>query len=587
MSLIRQFKLLLLLPAFCLTLGASHAKNLPENGLLARLHALAARARLNLIVNSPDRSLGDFRPSDADSSIKHLLEIAGAADCTAGQTGSVWLINARQNQTFHNYTGWKFFYPSDSPVESLLARKNDNPAAGTRTFAVPTVNACVISGERMRVAKTAEYLQSLEKPAVPAELHLAITSGNSLPTASLSVQILTNTSFFLELAAHDFEPLVATFSFLCDASGSFDLKLENTAANVSDNDVSLDSRWQLNAQKQNPLILRCNDRVVTINWNARLLKPFPEIPGTHLKNNPADRAGQKAAPLHSDSEPEMNMALFNEPFAKILGRIAASESLNLAIDKDLSGNLSVFFFGPDLYFEEQVNSIARSVGGSVRKTGNTWLVAPEGRFVDAFDFGYNITRRLQYSDAEATAAILKACLAGLKAPADCRVASDRVINAIMLAGSAEITDGLMQLLAELDRPPLLFDGRLSLQSDAGHFSETFSINTGRISNRQIELKDATAEIEFLPVRLPHLTEPGLKMQTSVKLKSGLSLKLAFWSALPGSDSGPLFAFRGSSSASLFMSGVRSEHQLADHRDLSHESQDENGSGTDDAFDSSF
>lgn len=587
MPFFSRSRLCLLISVFCLLANTAQAMSFPENGLLARLHALAARASLNLIVNAPDRRLADFKPSESQSSIEQLLAIADAASCTADRTGSIWLITARERQIFQNSSGWQFFYPSDGPIESLMTRKKDSHATDTITFMVPSVNACIISGDNRRTAAAAERLQSLEKPAVPAELQLDITAGNSIQTAAISLQILTNTSFFLELAAPGFEPIVATASLSCDASDSFSLTIDNAEANASDTDKSLTSQLQQGFQKPGPLLINNNGTAATINWNARLLKPFTEITDKKSKNALSGRAGLKAASHQPDPATLMNTALLNEPVAEILGRIAASESCNLVVDRALSGNLSVFFFGPDLYFEEQLNRITRSVGGGIRKIGNTWIAAPEDVFVDACEFGYNITKRLQYSDAEATAATLKACLAALKAPASCRVAADKAINAIVLAGSADITDSLVKLLAELDRPPVLFDSRLSLQSDADNFSETFDINTGRISRREIEFKDAAAEIDLLPVSLPHLTEPGLKIRTNVQLKSGLKLKLAFWSVLPEPGSRPVIAFKGSSTASLFISGSKSDKQFADHRYLSSESDYENGSETDDAFESSF
>ncbi len=587
MLLFSRPRLCLLLSVFCLLVNTAQAKSFPGNGLLARLNALAARASLNLIVNAPDRSLGDFKPSESQSDIEQLLAIADAASCTADCTGSVWLITARERHTFQNSSGWQFFYPSDGPIESLMTRKKDSHATDTITFMVPSVNACIISGDSRRTAAAAERLQSLEKPAIPAELQLDITGDNSAQTASLSLQVLTNTSFSFELTTPGFEPIVATASLACDTSGSFSLTIDNAEAKASDADKSLNSQLQQVSQQPGPLLINNNGNAVTINWNARLLRPFTEKTDKNSKNAIAGRAGLKTTSPQPDPATMMNTLLLNEPVAEILGRIAASESCNLVVDKAISGNLSVFFFGPDLYFEEQLNRIARSVGGGIRKIGNTWMVAPENRFVDAFDFGYNITKRLQYSDAEATAAILKAGLAAFNAPANCRVASDRVINAIILAGSADITDGLMRLLAELDHPPVLFDSRLSLQSDMGDFSEIFGINTGRISGRQIALKDATAEIELLPVRLRHMAEPGLKIRTSIRLESGLKLKLAFWSALSESDSRPVIAFNGSSTVSLFISGSKSDSQFADHRYLSHEAEDESGGETDDAFESSF
>ncbi len=569
----------LLLFVFCLLINTAQAKSLPENGLLARLHALAARARLNLIVNAPDHIPGDFKPSESQNDIEQLLAIADAADCTADQAGSVWLITARERQIFQNSSGWKLFYPSYGPAESLLAHRDDSHGNETRVFMAPSVNACIISGEHRRSAAAVKNLRSLEKPAVPAELHLDIAAGNSPQQASISLQLLTNTEFFLGLAGPEFEPIVATCSLACDASGSFSLAIDNAGKN-------LHSQSLHGAQQQNPLILKSNDGAVTINWTARLIRPFPQKTA-ETDSTASGRDRLKTAMSQPDSTASMHLALPDEPFDEILGRIAASESCNLAIDRALSGNLSVFFFGSDLYFEEQFNLIARSVGGSVRKIGNTWLVAPENRFFDTFEFGYNITKRLQYSDSETTAAILQACLKALKAPANCRVASDRTINAIILAGSANITDGLMRLIAALDRPPVLFDSRLSLQSAADDFTETFEINTGRACNRQIELKDATAEIEFLPVMFPHLAEPGLKMQVGLKLKSGLKLKLNFWSALPDSDTRPIIAFKSSSPAAVLLSGSRSKRQFADHRHPSYEKEDDQGSETDDAFESSF
>jgi len=580
-------RLFLLFSFFCLVLNTAQAKSFSGNGLLARLHALATRARLNLIVNSPDRNLSDFRLSESLNDIEQLRAIAGAADCTADRTGSIWLITARERQTFQNHPGWKFFYPSFGPIDSLMARKNDSDCADTLTFMVPSINAGIICGEHSREAAAAEYFRSLEKPAVPAELQLDISADNSLQAASISLHLLTNTSFFLELADPECEPVAATFSFACDASGSFSLAVENTSDNYSGAGKSTASQLRRSVQKQNSLTLNNNGNAVTVNWNARLLRPFPEKNYKKINRNLAGRNDLNIVTTKSDSENQMNLMLLNEPFEKILGRIAAAEGGNLAIDKDLSGNISVFFFGPDLYFEEQMNRIARSVGGGIRKIGNTWMVAPEKRFVDVFEFGYNITKRLQYSDSEATAAILKSCLDALEAPANCRVASDRIINAIILAGSARITDSLIRLVSELDRPPVLFDSRLSLRSATGDFTETFAINTGRTSNRQIELKDANAKIELLPVRMPHLAEPGLKIQTNAKLKSGLKLRLVFWSALSESDSRPVIEFKGSSTASLFISGSKSDSQFADQRYLSHEAEDESGSETDDAFESSF
>ncbi len=582
-----RLRLYLLLFAFCLFLNIAQAKSFPENGLLARLHALAARARLNLIVNAPDRNLGDFNSSESQNSIEQLLAIADAANCTADRTGSIWLITARERQIFQNSSGWQFFYPFDGPIESLLDRKNEKDCAGTLTFMVQSVNACIISGEHRRATAAAEHFRSIEKPAVPAELQLDISADNSLQAASISLQLLTNTSFFIELAHPEFEPVAATFAFSFDASDSFSLAIDNAAASASDARKSLNSRSPHGAQKQSPLILEGNGGTVTISWNARLLKPFTETTDRNSKNALSGRAGLKATSNQPDPAALMNTALLNEPVAEILGRIAASESCNLVVNRALSGNLSVFFFGPDLYFEEQLNRIARSVGGAIRKIGNTWIAAPENMFVDACEFGYNITKRLQYSDAEATAATLKACLEALKAPASCRVAADKFINAIVLAGSSEITDSLVKLLAELDRPPVLFDSRLSLQSDADDFSETFNINTGRISRRQIELKDVAAEIDLLPVSLPYLTEPGLKIRANMKLRSGLKLRLAFWSALSEFDSRPVIAFNGNSTASIFISGSKSDRQLADQRHLSREAEDESGSETDDAFESSF
>lgn len=587
MLLFSRPRLCLLLSVFCLLVNTAQAKSFPGNGLLARLNALAARASLNLIVNAPDRSLGDFKPSESQSDIEQLLAIADAASCTADCTGSVWLITARERHTFQNSSGWKFFYPSDGPIESLMARKKDSHATDTITFMVPSVNACIISGDSRRAAAAAECLQSLEKPAIPAELQFDITGDNSAQTASLSLQVLTNTSFSFELTTPGFEPIVATVSLACDTSGSFSLAIDNAEANPSDADKSLNSQLQQVSQQPGPLLINNNGNAVTINWNARLLKPFTEKTDKNSENAIAGRAGLKTTSSQPNSATLMNMALLNEPVAEILGKIAASESCNLVVDKAISGNLSVFFCGPDLYFEEQLNRIARSVGGGIRKIGNTWMVAPENRFVDAFDFGYNITKRLQYSGSEATAAILKACLVDLKAPASCRVAADKAINAIILAGSPDIIDSLGKLLFELDRPPVLFDSLLSLRSDAGDYSETFGLNTGRLSSRQIELKDATAEIEFLPVRLPHLNGPGLKTQTSLKLKSGLELKLVFWSELPESDSRPLLSFKSSSSASLFLSGSRSDLQFEDHRYFPHESEDCKDNETDDAFESAF
>jgi len=587
MSFFSRFRLCLLLSVFCLLANPAQAKSFSENGLLAHLHSLAARARLNLIVNSPDRRLGDFKPSESQSSIEQLLAIAEAASCTADRIGSVWLITARERQSLEKSSGWKLFYPSDGPIESLMARKIAGDYANTLTFMVPSVNVCVISGKHRRDEAAVEHLRSLEKPAVPAELHLDIIADNSLPAASVSLQLLTNTSFFLALTAPEVEPIAATFSFSCDASGSFRLALENAAANVSDADKNLNSRSQHGIQKQSLLILKSNDDTVAINWNARLLKPFTEITDKKSKNALSGRAGLKTASHQPDPATLMNTVLLNEPVAEILGRIAASESCNLVVDRALSGNLSVFFFGPDLYFEEQLNRIARSVGGSIRKIGNTWIAAPEDKFVDTFDFGYTITKRLQYADSEAVAATLKACLADLKAPASCRVAADKAINAIILAGSPDIIDSLGKLLFELDRPPVLFDSRLSLRSDSGDFSETFGINTGRVSSRQIELRDVAAAIELLPVSFPHLTGPGLKAQTSLKLKSGLELKLVFWSELPESDSRPLLSFKSSSSASLFLSGSRSDLQFEDHRYFPHESEDCKDNETDDAFESAF
>ncbi|HPW57102.1 MAG TPA: secretin N-terminal domain-containing protein [Candidatus Rifleibacterium sp.] len=552
---------------------------MPENGLLARLHALAARARLNLIVNAPDHIPGDFKPSESQNDIEQLLAIADAADCTADQAGSVWLITARERQIFQNSSGWKLFYPSYGPAESLLAHRDDSHGNETRVFMAPSVNACIISGEHRRSAAAVKNLRSLEKPAVPAELHLDIAAGNSPQQASISLQLLTNTEFFLGLAGPEFEPIVATCSLACDASGSFSLAIDNAGKN-------LHSQSLHGAQQQNPLILKSNDGAVTINWTARLIRPFPQKTA-ETDSTASGRDRLKTAMSQPDSTASMHLALPDEPFDEILGRIAASESCNLAIDRALSGNLSVFFFGSDLYFEEQFNLIARSVGGSVRKIGNTWLVAPENRFFDTFEFGYNITKRLQYADSEAVAATLKACLADLKAPASCRVAADKAINAIILAGSPDIIDSLGKLLFELDRPPVLFDSRLSLRSDSGDFSETFGINTGRVSSRQIELRDVAAAIELLPVSFPHLTGPGLKAQTSLKLKSGLELKLVFWSELPESDSRPLLSFKSSSSASLFLSGSRSDLQFEDHRYFPHESEDCKDNETDDAFESAF
>ncbi|GAB1352157.1 hypothetical protein MASR1M12_08880 [Erysipelotrichia bacterium] len=552
---------------------------MPENGLLARLHALAARARLNLIVNATDHIPGDFKPSESQNDIEQLLAIADAADCTADQAGSVWLITARERQIFQNSSGWKLFYPSYGPAESLLAHRDDSHGNETRVFMAPSVNACIISGEHRRSAAAVKNLRSLEKPAVPAELHLDIAAGNSPQQASISLQLLTNTEFFLGLAGPEFEPIVATCSLACDASGSFSLAIDNAGKN-------LHSQSLHGAQQQNPLILKSNDGAVTINWTARLIRPFPQKTA-ETDSTASGRDRLKTAMSQPDSTASMHLALPDEPFDEILGRIAASESCNLAIDRALSGNLSVFFFGSDLHFEEQFNLIARSVGGSVRKIGNTWLVAPENRFFDTFEFGYNITKRLQYADSEAVAATLKACLADLKAPASCRVAADKAINAIILAGSPDIIDSLGKLLFELDRPPVLFDSRLSLRSDSGDFSETFGINTGRVSSRQIELRDVAAAIELLPVSFPHLTGPGLKAQTSLKLKSGLELKLVFWSELPESDSRPLLSFKSSSSASLFLSGSRSDLQFEDHRYFPHESEDCKDNETDDAFESAF
>lgn len=569
----------LLLFVFCLLINTAQAKSLPENGLLARLHALAARARLNLIVNAPDHIPGDFKPSESQNDIEQLLAIADAADCTADQAGSVWLITARERQIFQNSSGWKLFYPSYGPAESLLAHRDDSHGNETRVFMAPSVNACIISGEHRRSAAAVKNLRSLEKPAVPAELHLDIAAGNSPQQASISLQLLTNTEFFLGLAGPEFEPIVATCSLACDASGSFSLAIDNAGKN-------LHSQSLHGAQQQNPLILKSNDGAVTINWTARLIRPFPQKTA-ETDSTASGRDRLKTAMSQPDSTASMHLALSDEPFDEILGRIAASESCNLAIDRALSGNLSVFFFGSDLYFEEQFNLIARSVGGSVRKIGNTWLVAPENRFFDTFEFGYNITKRLQYADSEAVAATLKACLADLKAPASCRVAADKAINAIILAGSPDIIDSLGKLLFELDRPPVLFDSRLSLRSDSGDFSETFGINTGRVSSRQIELRDVAAAIELLPVSFPHLTGPGLKAQTSLKLKSGLELKLVFWSELPESDSRPLLSFKSSSSASLFLSGSRSDLQFEDHRYFPHESEDCKDNETDDAFESAF
>ena len=569
----------LLLFVFCLLINTAQAKSLPENGLLARLHALAARARLNLIVNAPDHIPGDFKPSESQNDIEQLLAIADAADCTADQAGSVWLITARERQIFQNSSGWKLFYPSYGPAESLLAHRDDSHGNETRVFMAPSVNACIISGEHRRSAAAVKNLRSLEKPAVPAELHLDIAAGNSPQQASISLQLLTNTEFFLGLAGPEFEPIVATCSLACDASGSFSLAIDNAGKN-------LHSQSLHGAQQQTPLILKSNDGAVTINWTARLIRPFPQKTA-ETDSTASGRDRLKTAMSQPDSTASMHLALPDEPFDEILGRIAASESCNLAIDRALSGNLSVFFFGSDLYFEEQFNLIARSVGGSVRKIGNTWLVAPENRFFDTFEFGYNITKRLQYADSEAVAATLKACLADLKAPASCRVAADKAINAIILAGSPDIIDSLGKLLFELDRPPVLFDSRLSLRSDSGDFSETFGINTGRVSSRQIELRDVAAAIELLPVSFPHLTGPGLKAQTSLKLKSGLELKLVFWSELPESDSRPLLSFKSSSSASLFLSGSRSDLQFEDHRYFPHESEDCKDNETDDAFESAF
>jgi hypothetical protein len=534
---------------------------------------------MNLIVNAPDHFPGDFKPSESQNDIEQLLAIADAADCTADQAGSVWLITARERQIFQNSSGWKLFYPSYGPAESLLAHRDDSHGNETRVFMAPSVNACIISGEHRRSAAAVKNLRSLEKPAVPAELHLDIAAGNSPQQASISLQLLTNTEFFLGLAGPEFEPIVATCSLACDASGSFSLAIDNAGKN-------LHSQSLHGAQQQNPLILKSNDGAVTINWTARLIRPFPQKTA-ETDSTASGRDRLKTAMSQPDSTASMHLALPDEPFDEILGRIAASESCNLAIDRALSGNLSVFFFGSDLYFEEQFNLIARSVGGSVRKIGNTWLVAPENRFFDTFEFGYNITKRLQYADSEAVAATLKACLADLKAPASCRVAADKAINAIILAGSPDIIDSLGKLLFELDRPPVLFDSRLSLRSDSGDFSETFGINTGRVSSRQIELRDVAAAIELLPVSFPHLTGPGLKAQTSLKLKSGLELKLVFWSELPESDSRPLLSFKSSSSASLFLSGSRSDLQFEDHRYFPHESEDCKDNETDDAFESAF
>lgn len=280
----------------------------------------------------------------------------------------------------------------------------------------------------------------------------------------------------------------------------------------------------------------------------------------------------------------MSLELINEPVEEVCARIAASAGSNLVCHDEVEGLVTVFAYGPELYFEEFLGLVARPFGLSLRKIGNTFRVFPEDKQQDIFDRGLYLTQRLRYADAGAMLPLLEKVATELFPHQKMPISCDNRINALVYGGKADWISHARKIISAIDKPPLF----LQLKTDATFAGKLMSSESllplGQ--NYSFSFEHGAARIELLPVSC--ISGAAVKYSASI-IRANESVLLESWIKPEAGDDFSFFVdyknrkFSGKIVFESISSGLLSEEES--------ENQFENdfspGTEIDNAFDQSF
>jgi hypothetical protein len=501
--------------------------------LHSAVREIAERGKLNIIVPAEDRLITSFRVSPGLSPSAALRSLAEKTDCVASLRGDAFLLLPRSLYRKWEGMDMLFGHIQERPIEWAVAQASGSMPVDVSCVPYPEGNFCVLTGlpDDLRKAQTA--WNSLDVSAKPLLVTLQLADARTGRTKlSLQFSAIDRVPTSIEFsAAPDRRHLTGYVTVTATDKGPFEIAGSLNANTTAAQWGSVSLPKAAGAGEFPDFCFQIGGEEWSGTWSVT---EFPRSRRLSISSETIGIVAPVALPIKEPkaaTEPFMRFSLSSVDAADVYQTITASAGGNLALHADCTGKVSLYCYGSELYFEEFLVLIAKGVHHSVRKVGNTWIIAPVGKISDAICTADFAVRRLQFADARRIGLFSRSLVKNLNMTGVTGVSHDIMTNSFIFGGSSEIFRILRPFTEKIDGPPWLLKWRVSSPFGSMASQETVQAPTGRSWQRLYsDTRAATTSVELLPVIFGSQGLIGVRYELSC-VASAADLQVKGWSFL--------------------------------------------------------